>query len=151
MNSLWNIAKFLKNRGGGVIGKTISRIFELLNYTVYSNHISTDVQIGTGTRFEHHGLGCVVHGKAVIGDNCRIYQNVTIGAKWPKKKGHKDGVPTIGNNVQVGAGAVILGPIHIGNNVSIGANAVVIQDVPDNSICVGVPARVITCKGDNDT
>ena len=67
---------------------------------------------------------------------------MTIGAKWPDKKS-KDGVPKIGNKVQIGCGAVVLGNISIGNNVYIGANSVVLNDVPDNSIAVGVPARII--------
>lgn len=86
-------------------------------------------------------MGCVVHSWAVIGENCRIFQNVTIGAKWPADHS-PDGVPTIGDNVQIGAGAVLIGKIHIGNNCIVGANAVVTKDVPDNSIAVGVPARI---------
>lgn len=107
MNKLWTIAHELKKYGGGY---WIARLFELLNYIIYSNHIPADVQIGDNTRFEHHGLGCVVHNKAIIGSNCKIFQNVTIGAKWPE--GTKtDGVPKIGNNVQIGCGAVIIGNV----------------------------------------
>lgn len=94
---------------------------------------------GGGSRFEHHGIGCVVHRDAVFGKDCHIYQNVTVGAKW----GHgKDGIPQIGDRVQIGAGAVLLGPIRIGNDCIIGANAVVIQDVPDGCYALGVPAVV---------
>lgn len=138
MNKLWTIAHELKKYGGGY---WIARLLELLNYIIYSNHIPADVQIGDNTRFEHHGLGCVVHNKAIIGSNCKIFQDVTIGAKWPE--GTKtDGVPKIGDNVQIGCGAVIIGNVTIGNNVYIGANAVVLRDVPDNSIAVGVPAKI---------
>ena len=128
-----------ENAGG--IGTAFARPFELLNYIVYSNHIPADIQIGENTDFEHHGLGCVVHNKVTIGSNCKIFQNVTIGAKWPE--GSKtDGVPKIGNNVQIGCGAVIIGDVIIGNNVYIEANAVVLKDIPDNSIAVGVPAKI---------
>lgn len=129
----------MKKHGGG---DWFARIFELLNYIIYSNHIPADIQIGENTSFEHHGLGCVVHSKVTIGSNCnKIFQNVTIGAKWPE--GSKiDGVPQIGNNVQIGCGAVIIGNITIGDNVYIGANAVVLKDVPDNSIAIGVPAEI---------
>ena len=120
----------------------ISKLFEYLNYIVYSNHIPAEIQIGINTKFEHHGLGCVVHEKATIGSDGRIFQTVTRGAKWPEKNS-KDGVPKIGNKVQIGCGAVVLGNISIGNNVYIGANSVVLNDVPDNSIAVGVPARII--------
>jgi serine O-acetyltransferase len=74
-----------------------------------------------------------------IGEKCTIYQNVTIGAK-DNGKGYF--VPTIGNNVMIGCGSVLLGDIQIGNNVSIGANAVVIGDVDDNSIIVGNPGII---------
>lgn len=83
----------------------------------------------------------MVHSKVRIGSNCKIFQNVTIGTKWPE--GSKiDGVPQIGNNVQTGCGAVIIGNITIGDNVYIGANAIVLKDVPDNSIAIGVPAEI---------
>ncbi|MNG29745.1 Serine acetyltransferase [compost metagenome] len=74
----------------------------------------------------------------MIGENCVIRQGVTIGNR---KSG--DDVPTIGDNVDIGAGAVIIGKIKIGDNVKIGANAVVLKDVPDNCTAVGNPARHI--------
>lgn len=125
----------------------IGCLFECLNYLAFSNHIPGTVLIGEGSRIEHHGLGCVFHQKVVIGRNCKIFQNVTIGARWPKS-GMKDGVPSIGDNVQIGAGAVILGPIRVGDNSCIGANAVVLSDVPENSIAIGVPARIIKQSGE---
>jgi len=84
------------------------------------------------------GFGIVVHARAVIGRNCVIGQNTTIGGKsgWYE-------VPVIGDNVHISAGARILGPIRIGNNVIIGANAVVVKDVPDNCIVAGIPAKII--------
>lgn len=99
--------------------------------------ISSKMNIGGGNTLLHNGLGCVIHPKSTIGNNCRIHQNVTVGGN----KGY--GLPIIGDNVMIGAGAVIMGEIHIGNNVKIGANAVVMQDVPDNCVAVGVPARII--------
>lgn len=101
--------------------------------------IPYQAQIGKGIRFAYQGLGVVIHKKAVIGDNCFIRQNVTIGGGG----GPSDGLPVIGDNVDIGCGAVLLGGIKIGNNVRIGANAVVISDIPDNCTAVGVPARVI--------
>lgn len=145
MNTLWRTAHFLTLRGG--VLALISHLFEVLNYVIFSNHIPGTVSIGEGTRIEHHGIGCVFHGKTVIGKNCKIFQNVTIGARW-SKSGIKDGVPTIGDNVQIGAGAVILGKITIGSNSSIGANAVVLSDVPDNCIAIGVPAKIIKKLGE---
>lgn len=86
-------------------------------------------------------MGTTISENAVIGDNCIIFQNVTIGSKWSNGKCEHE-APVIGDNVVIGAGAVILGNITIGNNVIIGANAVVITNVPDNSIAVGVSAVI---------
>jgi serine O-acetyltransferase len=98
--------------------------------------ISPRSEIGPGLKIEHSG-GVIIVGK--LGRECRISHQVTIGHIGGFKGG---GVPTLGDNVYVGAGAKILGDITIGNNVKIGANAVVITNVPDNAIAVGVPAKV---------
>lgn len=100
-------------------------------------------KIGKGL-FIDHGNGVVVGETAEIGDNCTIYQGVTLGGTG-KDKGKRH--PTIGNNVIIGAGAKVLGPFKVGNNVKIAANAVVLNEVPDNCTCVGVPARIV--KRDN--
>lgn len=100
--------------------------------------IPYQADIGKGTRFAYQGLGIVIHKKAVIGENCTIQQHVTLGGG-----GGPDGLPVLGNNVVVGAGAVILGGVHIGNNVRIGANAVVLTDIPDNCTAVGSPAKPV--------
>jgi serine O-acetyltransferase len=92
--------------------------------------------IGPGLWFPQFG-GIFVEGR--IGKNCTIQQDVTIGHIGGFRGG---GVPTIGDNVYIGAGAKILGEVKIGNNVKIGANAVVITDIPDNALAVGVPAQV---------
>jgi serine O-acetyltransferase len=96
-----------------------------------------EVEVGRNFVIDHFG-GIIVSGYAKFGDNCRLRHDVCIGLR------HTDepAAPIIGNNVDIGAGAKILGPITIGDNVLIGANAVVIDDVPPNSIAVGVPARV---------
>jgi serine O-acetyltransferase len=84
-----------------------------------------------------HPNGVVIHEDAVIGDDCMIMQQVTIGMIGDGE------VPTIGNNVYIGAGAKIIGKISVGDGARIGANAVVTQDVPANFTAVGVPARII--------
>lgn len=96
-----------------------------------------EVEIGRGFVIDHFG-GIVISGYARFGDNCRIRNGVVVGLK----KVGEPCAPVIGNNVDIGAGAKILGPIRVGDNVFIGANAVVICDVPDNSIAVGVPAVI---------
>lgn len=96
-----------------------------------------EVEIGRNFIIDHFG-GIIVSGYTKFGDNCRLRHDVCIGLR------HTDEpvAPVIGNNVDIGAGAKILGPITIGDNVLIGANAVVITDVPANSIAVGVPAKI---------
>ena len=91
----------------------------------------------------HRGLGCVAHENTVIGSYCRICQNVTFGAKCSVLKSDDGKAPVVGNYVEIGAGAVILGGIHIGDHAVIGANAVVIHDVPPSTVVVGVPAKEI--------
>jgi serine O-acetyltransferase len=96
-----------------------------------------EVQIGRNFVIDHFG-GIVISGYAKFGDDCRIRNGVVVGLR----RVDDPCAPTIGNNVDIGTGAKILGPISIGNNVVIGANAVVLVDVPDNSIAVGVPATI---------
>lgn len=88
--------------------------------------------------FIDHGMGVVIGESAKIGNNCTIYHNVTLGGIGKNKtKRH----PEIGNNVMIGTGAKVLGPIKIGNNVKIGAGSVVLKDIPDNVTVVGVPRQ----------
>jgi serine O-acetyltransferase len=102
-----------------------------------------EVVIGERFVIEHIG-GIVISGDAVFGDDCVIRNGVTVGLRHRQERGS----PHIGNRVDIGAGAKLLGPIRIGDDVSIGANAVVLCDVPDGCIAVGIPARVIRSKRD---
>lgn len=110
----------------------------------------TGIEINLGAQignrfFIDHGMGVVIGATAVIGDDVNIYHGVTLGSTGNQKPRRH---PKIGNNVMIGAGAKLLGPITVGDNVSIGANSVVTKDIPSNSIAVGVPARIIP-KGKN--
>ncbi len=105
--------------------------------------IHPGAKIGKGL-FIDHGMGVVIGETAVIGDNCLLYQGVTLGGTG-KDKGKRH--PTLGNNVLVGSGAKILGPFTVGNNVKIAANAVVLSAIPDNCTAVGVPARIVRMNG----
>ena len=90
--------------------------------------------------FIDHGMGVVIGETAEIGDDCTLYHGVTLGGtSWDKGKRH----PTLGNNVVIGAGAKVLGPIRIGNGVRIGSNSVVLKDIHDLATVVGVPGRVV--------
>ena len=99
--------------------------------------------IGKGL-FIDHGMGVVIGETTEIGDNCTLYQGVTLGGTG-KDVGKRH--PTLGNNVLVGAGAKVLGPFRIADNSKIAANAVVLEEVPENSTAVGIPAKVVRRHG----
>ena len=105
--------------------------------------IHPGAKIGKGL-FIDHGMGVVIGETAEVGDNCTIYQGVTLGGTG-KDVGKRH--PTLGNNVMVGSGAKILGPVNIGSDVKVAAGAVVLDDIPDQSTAVGIPARVVRRKG----
>lgn len=100
-------------------------------------------QIGKGL-FIDHGMGVVIGETTVIGDNCTLYQGVTLGGTG---KDHGKRHPTLGDNVMIGAGAKVLGPFRVGDNARVAAGAVVLDEVPDNATAVGVPARVVRLNG----
>ena len=125
----------------GILRKPLSfayRILKVLSQIVTGIDLPCEVKIGRRLLIEHFG-GIVVSGDAVIGDDVVLRHGVTIGLR----RTGVPGSPTIGNRVDIGAGAKILGPILIGDDVLIGANAVVLEDVPPRSIAVGVPAKII--------
>ena len=99
--------------------------------------------IGKGLLIDH-GSGVVIGETAEIGDNCTIYQGVTLGGTG-KDKGKRH--PTLGDNVMVGSGAKVLGPFKVGDNARVAAGAVVLSEVPPNSTAVGVPARIVRVNG----
>jgi len=102
--------------------------------------IGSTAKIGRRLTIEHHGC-IVIHGDSVIGDDCLIRHGVTLG-----NTGFKDlyGAPTLGNRIQIGAGAKLLGRITIGDDAIVGANAVVTRDVPEHAVVGGIPARPLT-------
>ncbi len=100
--------------------------------------------IGKGF-FIDHGMGVVVGETSEIGNNCVLFHNVTLGGTG-KHKGKRH--PTIGNNVMIGTGAILLGPITVGDNVRIGANTfILMRDVPDNTTVAGTPGRIVKMNG----
>lgn len=109
----------------------------------------TNIEIHPGAQigrrfFIDHGTGVVIGETTVIGDDCTIYQGVTLGGTG---KDHGKRHPTIGNNVLIGAGAKVLGPFRIGDNSNVAAGSVVLSEIPDNSTAVGTPARVVKRNG----
>ncbi len=120
---------------------------KIIYQQLYRNAISAEANINKTTVFMHHGMGCTVHFNAKIGVNCRIFQNVTIGAKWTNQNRDIQ-VPVIADNVLIVAGAVILGNVKIGQGSIIGDNAVVTKDVPPYCISTGIPTKYRVIKKD---
>jgi len=106
--------------------------------------IHPGAKIGKGF-FIDHGMGVVIGETTKIGDNCVLFHNVTLGGTG-KHKGKRH--PTIGNNVMIGTGAILLGPINVGNYVKIGANTfILMRNVPDNTTVAGTPGRIVKMNG----
>lgn len=120
------------------------KLYFLARFISHINRFLTGIEIHPGAKigrrfFIDHGSGVVIGETTEIGDDVLLYQGVVLGGtSLEKKKRH----PTLGNNVLVGAGAIVLGPVHIGDGARIGAGSVVIRDIPKNATAVGVPARV---------
>lgn len=116
----------------------IPLIIKYFIFLVFNSVVPYSTKIGKGSKFAYGAIGVVLHSKTIIGEKVIIGQGVTVGRQLDP-----EGIPVIGDNVYISAGARILGGITIGNNVIIGANSVVVKDVPDNSIVAGVPAKII--------
>lgn len=115
-----------------------AKVIRALIFFLYNSFIPYTCEIGEGTTFGYKGMGVVIHSNAVIGKNCIIAQQVTVGGRSKKKD-----VPVIGDNVYIGAGAKVLGDITIGDECVIGAGAVVLHSFESGSIIAGVPAKLI--------
>jgi serine O-acetyltransferase len=138
------IRLYQKWRQRGPLGRWLARYWVLDHrfWSVVSGaEIPLNCQIGGGLRLPHP-TGVVIHPNAVIGPNCVIFQQVTLGGE-----NRETGYPVLGGNVDVGAGAKVLGGVKIGDHARIGANALVLSDVPAGAMAVGVPARIILPPG----
>jgi serine O-acetyltransferase len=136
------LAHFLYGRRLRVPARVVSHISRALT----GIEIHPGAEIGDGF-FIDHGMGVVIGETTQIGDNCHLYQGVTLGGTSTKRaKRH----PTLGDNVVVGAGANLIGAIDVGNNVRIGAGSVVVANVPDNATVVGVPGHVVAYHDPGD-
>lgn len=130
----------LSNKGFKWLARILSNVARLF----------TGIEIHPGAKigkrfFIDHGMGIVIGETAEIGDDCSIYHGVTLGGtSWNPGKRH----PTLGNNIVVGAGAKILGPIMINDGARIGSNAVVVKEVPENATVIGVPGREVIRKSE---
>ena len=136
------ISNFFYKAGFDLIARIISQTMRFF----------TGIEIHPGAKigknlFIDHGMGVVIGETSEVGDNVTIYHNVTLGGSSPsidsERQRHGKRHPTIGNDVVIGSGAQIIGPIKVGNNSRIAANAVVVKDVPENATMVGIPARAV--------
>jgi serine O-acetyltransferase len=146
---LWAMAVYRFGRWRYTIGPRVLRLpfsflYKLLkpiSEILTGIELPCEATIGRRCRIDHFG-GIIISGDAVFGNDCILRNGVTVGLRSTGEPGS----PVIGNRVDIGAGAKLLGPIRVGDDVAIGANAVVITDVPSNSIAVGVPARILPRK-----
>lgn len=136
---LYRVAHSLLQNGYPLTARTLSQLTRF----VTGIEIHPGATIGKGL-FIDHGSGVVIGETAVIGDNCTIYQGVTLGGTG-KDVGKRH--PTLGDNVMVGAGAKLLGNFTVGSGSKIAAGAVVLTDIPENATAVGVPAKVVRQNG----
>ena len=136
------VSNFFYKAGFDLIARIISQTIRFF----------TGIEIHPGAKigknlFIDHGMGVVIGETSEVGDNVTIYHNVTLGGSSPsidsERQRHEKRHPTIGNDVVIGSGAQIIGPIKVGNNSRIAANAVVVKDVPENATMVGIPARAV--------
>lgn len=136
---LHRIANALHKRGHKFSARAVSQSAKFLT----GIEIHPGATIGKGLVIDH-GSGVVIGETAEIGDNCTLYQGVTLGGTG-KDVGKRH--PTLGNNVMVGSGAKVLGPFKVGDGAKIASNAVVLEEVPEKATAVGVPARVVRING----
>ncbi|KJZ27708.1 serine O-acetyltransferase [Pseudoalteromonas fuliginea] len=134
VTKLYRIGNYLHKRN--IPGAAF--LFKLLIRVVFNCAVDPRTKIGKGSFFAYGGIAVVIHRLAVIGDNVTISQCVTIGGRSKISR-----LPTVGNNVYIGAGAIILGDISIGDNAVIGAGSVLIDNVAIGEVWAGVPARKI--------
>jgi serine O-acetyltransferase len=119
--------------------KPLAAIIYRLNAFITTATLGRNADLGPGFVILH-SIGVVIHSNVRAGRNLVVYHGVTLGAEHGK-------TPVLGDNVYIGAGAKVIGGVHIGSNVRIGANAVVTKDIPDGATVVGIPARIIRLNG----
>ena len=135
-----------------------AHLFYLAGFDLIARIISQTIRFFTGIEihpgakigknlFIDHGMGVVIGETSEIGNNVTIYHAVTLGGSSPsidsERQRHEKRHPTIGNDVVIGSGAQIIGPVNVGNGARIAANAVVVKDVPENATMVGIPAKAV--------
>lgn len=116
----------------------VPKILQVTIFFLFNSYIPYQAKIGSGSRVGHRGIGVVINSEVIIGNNVLIRAHVTIGKKKSDGK-----APRIEDEVEIGDGAKILGDVCVGKGAIVGANAVVTKDVPQGSLALGVPAKII--------
>lgn len=124
----------------GRLAPGLGGLVKQLNHLLTGADISWRISVGPGLRL-YHPTGVVIGDEVTIGARCCVQGSVTIGGRGIRRDGR--GYPTIGDGVLLGAGCAVIGPVEVGDNVRVGANAVVLCDVPDGATVVGIPGRVV--------
>ena len=136
---LYSIRAYQRHANADGIFHSLARRLSVIRHRFWSVITGADIPINTilgGGLLIPHPNGIVIHPDVIVGPNCLIFQQVTIGTT-------RGGIPVIGGHVDIGAGARVLGPIKVGDNCVIGANSVLLEDLPPGSTAVGVPAKRI--------
>ena len=119
----------------------LPRLLAVFNRLMFATQLPAQTRVGRGVRLNYSGLGTVIHARAVIGNRVEIGPGVVIGGRSEIRE-----VPVIDDDVQIGVGAKVLGPVHVGRGAIIGANAVVLHDVPPGAVVGGIPARLLRTR-----
>jgi len=119
----------------------LPRLLAVFNRLMFATQLPAQTRVGRGVRLNYSGLGTVIHARAVIGNRVEIGPGVVIGGRSEIRE-----VPVIDDDVQIGVGAKVLGPVHVGRGAVIGANAVVLDDVPAGAVVGGIPAKLLRTR-----
>jgi serine O-acetyltransferase len=137
MLKIHSLAHWLWARGVPLLPRCLA----LFNRVVFAVQLPAETRVGRGVKLGYSGLGTVIHPRAVIGDRVQIGPGVVVGGRSEIYE-----VPVIEDDVQLGVGAKILGPVRVGRGAIVGANAVVLNDVPPGAVMGGIPARVLRMR-----
>jgi serine O-acetyltransferase len=139
--SLYRLSSALNRRGA----RRMAHLVKGVSFFLFKASIPPEITVGENFRLGHRGLGVVIHKNTEIGSDVFLQHNVTLATDVSRFDSRR---MVIGNDVSIGTGAILVGPITIGDNTVVGAGAVVVDDVPSNVVVAGVPAKIVSRRGD---